>query len=164
MSRKIDAVAVQSVLYGLYSSIHTLVRGRGGAVIRNAAPAMLDALEGFGADFSNVTDIDELSTNLGKSLVDAGLCDGIEFNLEEVDGKQFIRTKVTNCAFWDLTVRLGKEGVPPFGCPYSALTVALAQRNLGKRARPVDLDGTPAPCAIPGAGPGNTQILIELFD
>lgn len=132
--------------------------------MRTAAPAMLDALEGFGADFSNVTDINELSTNLGNTLVNAGMCDSIEFKLEEQDGKQFIRTTVNNCAFWDLTVRLGKEGVPPFGCPYAALTVALAQRNLGKRARPVALEGTPAPCARPGAGDGNTQILIEFLD
>ena len=27
------------------------------------------------------------------------------------------------------------EGIPPFGCPFAALTIALAEKNLGKRAR-----------------------------
>ncbi len=149
---KIDTRAVEGILYGLYKALHSVVGESAAAVMRKAAPDMLDELGKLGVDFSCVDDVDKLSSKMGETAVNLGLCDNMAFSL---DGKE-LTANITKCSFFKLTARLKEEGVPPFGCPFAALTIAIAEKNLGKRARLVSLE--------PAGGEGNTKMVVELID
>lgn len=152
MSRKIDSIAVQSVLYGIYKSLHKIAGASSAAVMRQAAPSILDAMGHFGIDVTAVSNIEELQENLASILVEAGCCDAMDFKLEGDE----LTTSISNCAFFDLTMKLKEEGIPPFGCPFAALTIAIAERNLGKRARVTRLEPTP------GGKKGDTTLVVSL--
>ncbi len=152
MSDKIDVKVVQGVLYGIYKSLYKIAGASSAAIMRQAAPDILDALNHMGVDFSCVDDINKLQSKLGETLIGAGTCDDIKFAL---DG-DVLTAKITNCAFYDLTMKLKSEGIPPFGCPFAALTIAIAEKNLGKRARLVHLAPTE------GGASGDTTLKVEL--
>jgi hypothetical protein len=154
MAKSIDVRAVSGVLYGVYKALHNLAGPSAPAIMRKAAPDILDELGRLGVDFSCVDDIGKLESKLGETMVDTGMCEKMQFRME--DGN--LRANITNCSFYHLTSRLKEEGIPPFGCPFSALTIALAEKNLGKRARIKELQPTP------GGNPGDTTMLIELLD
>ncbi len=122
--------------------------------MRRAAPDILDQLQRLGVDFSCVDDLDKLTIKVGDTMVATGMCDSMKFSMEGKD----LKADIGNCAFFDLTMRLNEDGIPPFGCPFAALTVALAERNLGKRARVKHL----APKE--GGQKGDTTLLVELHD
>jgi hypothetical protein len=152
MVDKIDTRAVSGILYGLYKSLHGLVGDNAAAVMRRAAPDILDQMGKMGVDFSCVDDVDKLSQKLGETAVNAGLCDKMDFSL---NGNE-LTANITQCSFYDLTMRLKQEGIPPFGCPFAALTIAIAEKNLGKKARVKKLE--------PVGAPGDTQLVVELMD
>lgn len=149
---KIDVRAVQGILYGLYRALHNVVGDSAGAVMRKAAPDILEQLGKLGVDFSCVDDVDKLSRKLGETATSLGLCDNMSFNL---DGNQ-LTANITQCSFYDLTTKLREEGIPPFGCPFAALTIAVAEKNLGKRAKLIRLE--------PAGKPGDTVMVVELHD
>jgi len=151
MPEKVDSRAVAGVLYGLYKALYGLVGDNAAAVMRRAAPDILDQLGKLGVDFSCVDDIDKLSQKLGETAVNAGLCDEMKFSL---NGSE-LTADITNCTFFDLTKRLKEEGIPPFGCPFAALTIAIAEKNLGKRARLKTLEPV---------GEGNSRMVVDLMD
>ncbi len=152
MVDKIDTRAVSGILYGVYKALYGLVGDSSAAVMRKAAPDILDQLGKMGVDFSCVDDVDKLSQKLRDTAVTAGLCDDMAFSL---DGNQ-LTANITQCSFFPLTMRLKEEGIPPFGCPFAALTIAIAEKNLGKKARVVKLE--------PAGAPGDTVLVVELMD
>ncbi len=154
MARTVDTRAVQGVLYGIYRSLHRVAGASAAAIMRQAAPDILSMLSTLGVDFSCVDDIAKLTTKVSETMEKTGMCDRMEFHL---NGNE-LRADITNCAFFDLTMKLKEEGIPPFGCPFAALTIGIAERNLKKRARVKLLQPTP------GGKPGDTELIVELFD
>jgi hypothetical protein len=152
MVDKIDTRAVSGILYGVYKALYGLVGENAAAVMRKAAPDILDQLGKMGVDFSCVDDVDKLSQKLGETAVNAGLCDKMAFSL---NGNE-LTANITQCSFFGLTKRLKEEGIPPFGCPFAALTIAIAEKNLGKKARLKKLE--------PAGAPGDTVMVVELMD
>ncbi|PKN26557.1 MAG: hypothetical protein CVU65_05340 [Deltaproteobacteria bacterium HGW-Deltaproteobacteria-22] len=150
--QQVNTKVVQGLLYGIYKSLHNLAGSSAAAIMRQAAPDILAQLNELGVDFSCVDSVEKLESKLGETLVSAGMCDKMEFRLE---GNR-LKTNITNCSFFELTMKLKAEGIPPFGCPFAALTIAIAEKNLGKRARLVDLKPTP------GGQPGDTYLEVEL--
>ena len=152
MADKIDVKVVQGVLYGVYKSLYNIAGASSSAIMRQAAPDILDALSNMGVDFSCVDDISKLQSKLGETLVSAGTCDDIQFSLEN----DVLTASISNCAFYDLTMKLQADGIPPFGCPFAALTIAIAEKNLGKRARLVHLAPTE------GGSRGDTTLKVQM--
>ncbi len=154
MAEKVDVKAVEAILYGLYKALHKLAGASAPAVMRQAAPDMLEELGKLGVDFSCVDDIDKLQSKLGDTVTNTGLCDKIEFSKNGDD----LTAKIHGCSFYGLTSQLKSEGIEPFGCPFAALTVALAEKNLGKRAKVKELHPTA------GGGPGDTTLIVEMHE
>jgi hypothetical protein len=155
MGEKIDVRAVQGILYGIYAALHKIAGDSAAAVMRSAAPEILGELTKLGVDFSDVTDVPKLESMLKETIVGAGLCDDIAFELDK-DGKE-LKTNIANCAFFDLNSHLENDGIPPFGCPFAALTIAVAEKNLGKKARLKTLR------PLPGGKKGDSEMVIELI-
>lgn len=153
MKRTVDSRAAQGVLYGLYKALYNITGSSAAAVMRQAAPDILAELGKLGVSFDCVDDVQKLSSKLGETMEKTGMCDKMEMTL---NGDK-LTANITNCAFHDLTKHLEADGIPPFGCPFAALTIAIAEKNLGKKARLVHL----AP--IPGGNPGDTQLDVQLF-
>ncbi|MBN2527540.1 MAG: hypothetical protein JXR76_14190 [Deltaproteobacteria bacterium] len=153
MKRAVDSRAVQGVLYGVYKALYNIAGASAAAVMRQAAPDILHELGQLGVSFDCVDDVDKLSSKIGETMEKTGMCDKMVMTL---DGDR-LRADITNCAFFDLTMHLKEEGIPPFGCPFAALTIAIAEKNLGKRARLVNLEPTP------GGNPGDTRLEVQLF-
>jgi hypothetical protein len=149
---KIDTRAVEGILYGIYKALHGVVGENSAAVMRRAAPDILDMLGRLGVDFSCVDDVDKLSAKLGETMVQTGMCEKMAFTLNGND----LTADITQCSFFPLTMKLKEEGIPPFGCPFAALTIAIAEKNLGKRARLKTLE--------PVGNPGDTRLVVELID
>lgn len=149
---KIDVRAVQGVLYGVYKALHGVVGDNSAAVMRKAAPEILKMMSTLGVDFSCVDDVDKLSAKLGETMVQAGMCDKMVFTMNGND----LQADITQCSFFPLTMKLKEEGIPPFGCPFAALTIAIAEQNLGKRGRLKSLE--------PVGQPGDTRLVVELMD
>jgi hypothetical protein len=154
MPEKVDVKAVEAILYGVYKALHKLAGASAPAVMRQAAPDILTEMGKLGVDFSCVDDIEKLESKLGETVKNTGLCDDINFQL--TDDK--LTAKISGCSFFQLTSDLGKEDIEPFGCPFAALTIALAERNLGKRAKVVELHPTE------GGGDGDTTLVVELHE
>lgn len=154
MGRSVDVRAVQAVLYGVYKSLYEIAGASAPAVMRRAAPDILNQLQDMGVDFTGVNSIEKLEDQLRETMVKSGCCDEMSFKLE---GNE-LRADITNCSFFDLTMALKEKGIPPFGCPFAALTVAVAERNLGKKARVKHLAPTE------GGKAGDTTLIVELHD
>jgi hypothetical protein len=153
MTREVDTRAIQGILYGIYKALHSIAGASAPAVMRKAAPDILLELGKLGVSFDCVDDVSKLSRKLGETLEKTGMCDKMELTL---DGDK-LNARITNCAFFELTSHLQKEGVPPFGCPFAALTIAVAEKNLGKKARLVSLS------PVPGGNPGDTRLQVQLM-
>ncbi len=154
MPKQVDARAVQAVLYGVYKALHKIAGASSAAIMRQAAPDILEALGLFGVSLGKVTSIEKLQETLAETMVAAGCCDAIDFKL---DGNK-LKCSITNCTFFDLTMELKKRDIPPFGCPFAALTLAIADKSLHKSARVVQLEPTK------GGKPGDTTLVVELHD
>jgi len=154
MDKAIDVRAVSGVLYGVYKALHAVAGASAPAIMRKAAPDILKSLETSGVDFTGVNSIERLEDMLRDTMVSSGCCQDMTFRLEG----NLLQANITNCSFFDLTMALKAEGIPPFGCPFAALTMAVAERNLNKRARVVKLEPTV------GGGPGDTTLVVELHD
>jgi hypothetical protein len=154
MEKAIDIRAVSGILYGVYKALHEVTGASAAAVMRKAAPDILDELEKLGVDFASVNSIEKLEDLLKETMVKTGTCDDMTFKL---DGNE-LTANITNCSFFGLTSHLKEQGIEPFGCPFAALTIALAERNLGKRARVKELH------PVPDGNPGDTRLVLELHD
>jgi hypothetical protein len=154
MPEKVDVKAVEAILYGVYKALDKLAGASAPAIMRQAAPDILTEFGKLGVDFSCVDDIGKLQAKLGETVKNTGLCDDITFQL--ADGK--LTASIRGCSFFQLTQDLKKENIEPFGCPFAALTVALAERNLGKRAKVVELHPTE------GGSEGDTTLVVELHE
>ena len=152
MSKTVSTVAVQAILYGIYKALHKIAGASAPAVMRQAAPDILDGLTRFGGNLPEVTDINELQKAVGSLMTEAGCCERMDFSME---GEE-LTANITDCSFFDLTSALGDEGIPPFGCPFAAMTMALAERNLGKKARVTHLAPTD------GGNPGDTTLKVTM--
>jgi hypothetical protein len=152
MAKMIDARAVQGVLYGVYKALYDTVGDSSAAVMRKAAPDILDMFSKMGVDFACVDDVDKLTRKVSETMETTGCCDNMKFNLE---GNELI-AEITNCTFFPLTMALKEKGIPPFGCPFAALTIAIAEKNLGKRARVKTLE--------PMEKEGDTRLVVQLLD
>ncbi|MDX9720413.1 MAG: hypothetical protein RBU37_06685 [Myxococcota bacterium] len=152
MSQMVDVRAVSGILFGVYKALFEVTGASSAAIMRKASPDILSELEKMGVDFSTVNSIERLEMALRNTMVSAGMCDDMSFSL---DGDK-LQTNIKGCAFHGLTSDLKKEGIPPFGCPFAAVTLALAERNLGMRARVVELQPTP------GGALGDTQMVVQL--
>ncbi len=130
MAEKLDSRAVQGLMYGYFKAFNDLVGSSSGVLMRKAGPQILDKLAKLGVDFSCVDDVDKLSSKVGETLVKTGFASGITFRTEGND----LIADIQDCAFMPLTTTLREEGLPPV-CPFVALTIAIAERNLNKRAR-----------------------------
>jgi len=149
---KIDVRAVEGVLYGVYKALYSVVGESSAAVMRKAAPDILEMFAHLGVDFSCVDDVDKLSNKLGETMVGTGMCESMKFTMNGND----LQADIKQCSFYPLTMKLKEEGIPPFGCPFAALTIAIAEKNLGKRARLKTLE--------PAGQPGDTRLVVELMD
>ncbi len=154
MSEKIDVKAVEAILYALYKALHKLAGSSAPAIMRQAAPDMLDELGKLGVDFSCVDDIEKLENKLGETMTNTGMCDKIEFSMNGDD----LTAKIHGCSFYQLTKQLKSEGIEPFGCPFAALTVAMAEKNLGKKAKVKELHPTE------GGKEGDTTLVVEMHE
>ena len=153
MGRTVDTRAVQGVLYGIYKALYKIAGDSAAAVMRQAAPDILSELGKLGVNFDCVDDVQKLSNKIGETMEKTGMCDKMEMKIE---GDK-LKAKIKNCAFYDLTMHLKEDNIPPFGCPFAALTIAIAEKNLGKKARLVNLE------PVPGGDPGDTQMEVQLF-
>ncbi|MFW5739190.1 MAG: hypothetical protein ACOC1F_02370 [Myxococcota bacterium] len=154
MARTVDVRAVSGILFGVYKSLYEIAGASAPAVMRRAAPDILNELQELGVDFTGVNSIEKLEDQLRETMVKSGCCDEMTFKL---DGNE-LRADITNCSFYPLTSALKEKGIPPFGCPFAAITIAVAERNLGKKARVKHL----APSE--GGKPGDTTLIVELHD
>lgn len=154
MKRPIDNRAVEGILYGIYKALHSVAGSSASSVMRRAAPDILKSLGALGVDFSCVDDIEKLESKISETMINTGICKDLKFKLNDNE----LTATITGCAFWDLTHQLKEDGIPPFGCPFAALTIALAEQNLGKRARLKNLEPTP------GGEKGDTTMVVELFE
>ncbi len=154
MPKTIDVRAVQGILYGVYKAIHEIAGASAPAIMRRAAPDILAELHELGVDFTGVNSIEKLEDQLRDTMVKSGTCDNMSFKLQ---GNE-LRADITNCSFYPLTMALRDKGIPPFGCPFAALTVAVSEKNLGKKARVKHLAPTE------GGKPGDTTLIVELHD
>jgi hypothetical protein len=154
MKRAIDNRAVEGILYGVYRALHNVAGASSASIMRRAAPDILKQLAELGVDFSCVDDIEKLESKVSETMVNSGLCEDMTFKL---DGDE-LTAEIRGCAFSDLTSNLKKEGIPPFGCPFAALTLALAEQNLGKRARVKRLE------PIEGGNKGDSIMVVELHE
>ena len=151
--RQVDVRMVEGIMYGVYKALHDTAGSGAPAIMRKAAPDILEELNKLGVDFSCVDNIDKLESKLGETVVNTGLADKMSFKL---DGDT-LHADIENCAFYGLTSALKEDGIEPFGCPFAALTIALAEKNLGKRGRLKKLEPR-------GDGEGNTVLEVELHD
>jgi len=154
MPKTIDVRVASGILYGLYKAIYEIAGTSAPAIMRRAAPDILAELHELGVDFTGVNSIEKLEDQLKDTMVRSGCCDNMTFKLQ---GNE-LRADITNCSFFPLTSALGEKGIPPFGCPFAALTLAVAEKNLGKKARVKHL----AP--VEGGKPGDTVLVVELHD
>ena len=92
---------------------------------------MIKELGQLGMNGLASNDLHVLEENMAKLTKDFGFCDDISF---EEDGDA-LKIHVKGCSFWELTQGLKEEGIPPFACPFAGIMVALAESNLGVRAR-----------------------------
>ncbi len=128
---KIDRLGTNALLYAFTKALHRAVGGSAAAVMRQAGPDMIKELGQLGINGLASNDLHVLEENMGKLTKDLGFCDDISF---EEDGDS-LKIHVKGCSFWELTQGLKEEGIPPFACPFAGIMVALAEKNLGVRAR-----------------------------
>ena len=154
MKRAIDNRAVEGILYGVYKALYGVAGSSAASVMRRAAPDILKELGALGVDFSCVDDIEKLESKISETMVNTGLCESMEF---EPSGEE-LKATIHGCALADLTQNLKEDGIPAFGCPFAALTIALAEQNLGKRARMKTLE------PVEGGNKGDSVMVVELHE
>jgi len=92
---------------------------------------MLHELTTLGIGNLDSTDINVIQERVGQLFLDLSFCEDISFEKND----KLLSVHVKGCAFWELTQSLKEEGIPPFACPFAGVMVAIAEKNLGYRAR-----------------------------
>ncbi len=153
-SRSVDAKIVNGILFGIYKSLNDIAGDGASAVLRQAAPIILEELDIKEENTSSLSDINILGEKISEAAKKTGLCDKYDLTLQ---GNK-LKANIKNCVLYDLTIQLKNEGIPPFGCPFTALTLAAADKHLGKKGRLLTQIPTP------GGNNGDTTLVIELHD
>ncbi|MCK5133768.1 MAG: hypothetical protein KAR40_16655 [Candidatus Sabulitectum sp.] len=128
---KVDRLGTNALLYAFTKALHRAVGGSAAAVMRQAGSDMLKELTALGINGLDSTDINVIQKKLAKLFKDLGFCDEISFERDD----DLLKIHVKGCSFWELTQHLKEEGIPPFACPFAGVMVAVAENNLGVRAR-----------------------------
>lgn len=128
---KVDRLGTNALLYAFTKALYRAVGGSAAAVMRQAGPDMLKELTALGINGIDSTDINVIQDNIAKLFKDLGFCDDISFERDN----DLLKILVKGCSFWELTQHLKEEGIPPFACPFAGVMVAVAENNLGVRAR-----------------------------
>lgn len=152
MGQQIDLRAVESILYGIYKATYSTMGDSAASLMRKVAPEILNMIEELGGHFSGIDDIEKLEPKLNEILKKIGLCDNIILRLKD----DLLTADIVNCSFFRLTTRLRQEGIPPFGCFFALLTIAIAERNLKKKARVKTIEPM-------NDGEGNERLVVQLF-
>ncbi len=153
-NRSVDAKIVKGILFGIYKSLNNIAGDGATAILRQAAPIILEELGIEEGTVSSAKDIQILGAKISDAAEKTGLCDKYDLVLQ---GNK-LKANIKNCALYDLTIQLKNEGIPPFGCPFTALTLAAADKHLGKKGRLLTQIPTP------GGNDGDTTLIIELHD
>ncbi len=128
---KLDRLGTNALLYAFTKALHRAVGGSAAAVMRQAGPDMLSELTTLGISGIDSTDINVIQEKIGNLFLDLGFCESILFDKTD----DLLSVHVKGCSFWELTQSLKEEGIPPFACPFAGVMVAIAEKNLGYRAR-----------------------------
>jgi len=151
MNQQVDVRAVESILYGIYKATYNTMGESSASLMRRVAPEIFSMIEKLGGDFSSIDDLDSLEKKISETLNELGMCEKITFKQKD----DLLIADVTKNAFCQLTKRLKDEGIPLFGCPFAAVTIAIAERVLKKKARLKTLE----PAAD---GESNTHVVVQL--
>lgn len=146
MSRQVDVLAVESILYGVYKATYNVMGDSSASLMRKIAPEILNMFEKLGFDFSDTDNLEGIEMKISETLKKLGMCDKIALSQKE----DLLTIEIHNCAFTPLTKRLMDENIPLFACPFAALTIAIAERNLKKKARlkTIDHPGDDKACVV----------------
>ena len=136
MSRQIDVLAVESILYGIYKATYNVMGDSSASLMRKMAPEILNMFEKLGFDFSGTDNLEGIATKFSETFKKLGLCDSITLSQKE----ELLTVEIQNCAFTALTKRLMDENIPLFACPFAALAIAITERNLNRKARLKTID------------------------
>ncbi|MFX0133301.1 MAG: hypothetical protein ACFFDN_06635 [Candidatus Hodarchaeota archaeon] len=136
MSRQVDVLAVESILYGVYKATYNVIGDSSASLLRKMAPEILNMFEKLDFDFSSTDNLGDIEMKLSETFKKLGMCDKITLSQKE----DLLTVEINNCAFSQLTKRLIDEDIPLFACPFAALTIAIAERNLKKKARLKTID------------------------
>lgn len=136
MSRQVDVLAVESILYGVYKATYNVIGDSSASLMRKMAPEIFNMFGKLGLDFSGTDNLGDIEMKLSETFKKLGMCDKITLFQKE----DLLTVEIKNCAFSQLTKRLIDEDIPLFACPFAALTIAIAERNLKKKARLKTID------------------------
>ncbi len=128
---QISRHGANALIFSITKALHKSVGGNTAAVLRQASADMLKEFSAIGITDLDSSDISVLRDSVRKLFIDLDFCEDISFE-EQTDSWKM---HVQGCCFWELTQHLKEEGIPPFACPYAGLVIALAEINLGVRAR-----------------------------
>lgn len=131
MSRQVDVLAVESILYGVYKATYNVIGESSASLMRKIAPETFNMFEKLGFDFSGIDNLEGIEMKFSETFKKLGMCDNITLSQKE----DLLTVEINNCAFTPLTKRLIDENIPLFACPFAAITIAIAERNLKKKAR-----------------------------
>ena len=151
MIKQVDVRIVESILHGVFKALYSTLGEGYLALMRKASLEMLTMLDKFGVKFSDINEMDQLSSKFDEMMTNIGICEKVSFELDE----DLLTVEVSNCSFSHLCSELKEAGIPLFGCPVAMLTLAVAERNLNKKARIKEID--------PFKNKDNSRILIQLF-
>jgi hypothetical protein len=125
----------QALLFSITKALHKAVGGNTAAVLRSASSDMLEEFAALGIEDLSSNDITVLQNSFRNVFRELKFCEDIRF---ENDGNNW-RMHVHGCSMYELTLHLKENGIPPFACPFASIAVALAEKNLGVRARVHDI-------------------------
>jgi len=125
----------QALLFSITKALHKAVGGNTAAVLRSASSDMLKEFAALGIEDLSSNDITVLQNSLRKVFKELNFCEDIKF---ESEGR-FWRMHVHGCSLYELTLHLKENDIPPFACPFASMAVALAEQNMGVKARVHDI-------------------------
>ena len=76
MSRQVDVLAVESILYGVYKATYNVMGDSSASLMRKIAPEILNMFEKLGFDFSGTDNLEGIETKLSETFKKLGMCDG----------------------------------------------------------------------------------------
>jgi len=121
----------QALLYSITKALHKAVGGNTAAVLRSASSDMLKEFAALGIEDLSSNDVSELQDSFRKIFKELNFCEDIKF---ESEGNLW-KMHVHGCSLYELTLHLKESDIPPFACPFASIAVAIAEKNMGVKAR-----------------------------